>query len=188
MIDTIKKRIQEISPLDKEAWEDLEKILEIFNFKANHILLTQNEIAKHLYYVVKGILKSYYYKNGKEIVHWFGFENDIVTSLSSLITQQNSFENIKLIEDSTLICINFEKFIKLTKKHHSISHLYSKLLVEYFLLIENENKNKHFLKAKERYNILLKNYPAVLQRVSLGDVASYLGITQETLSRIRAGK
>lgn len=188
MIETLKNRIQAISPLDNEAMEKFLGCLDIKEFPAKHLIFKEGKTAKYLYYVIKGATRAYYIKDGKEVVLWFAFEDDLITSVSSFISQKKSYENIELLEDCILAAISHKDFNYLVEKYPSINQLYRIFLEQYYIILANQYREMHFFTAKEKYDNLLKSYPSILQRVSLGNIASYLGITQESLSRIRAGK
>ena len=91
-----------------------------------------------------------------------------------------------MLENSTLAEISHTDFNRLTKKYPCVNQLYRELLEQYYILLEQQYREMHFYTAKEKYDNLLKSYPSISQRISLGNIASYLGITQESLSRIRA--
>lgn len=188
MIDTIKNRIQAISPLDNEAMEKFLGSLQFIELPAKHLIFREGRTASTMYYLIKGCARSYYLKNGKEVVLWFAFEDDLVTSVSSFVSQKKNFENIELLENSTLAAISHKELYQLLKKYPSINQLYRILLEQYYIILADQYQEMHFFSAKEKYDNLIKKYPQILQRVTLGHIASYLGITQESLSRIRAGK
>ena len=123
---------------------------------------------------------------GKEITHWFGFENDFVTSFHSFITQKPAVENIQLLEGSILWAISKETLSGLFNKHHEIERLVRIVYEKYYIRLEERFVNAQFKTATERYENLLLQTPHILERMPLGHIASYLGISQETLSRIRS--
>lgn len=139
-----------------------------------------------MYFLEKGALRGYYTLDGKEITHWFGFENDFVTSFHSFITQAPAVENIHLIEGSVLWAISKNTLEKLFNQHHDIERLVRIAYEKYYIRLEERFVNAHFKTAAERYEDLVKGTPHILGRVPLGYIASYLGISQETLSRIRS--
>ena len=124
--------------------------------------------------------------DGKEITHWFGFENDFVTSFHSFTTQQPAVENIQLLEGSILWSISKEKLTALFDQYHEVERLVRIAYEKYYIRLEERFINSQFKTAAERYENLLHQTPHILERVSLGHVASYLGISQETLSRTRS--
>jgi CRP-like cAMP-binding protein len=130
-------------------------------------------------------LRGFYTLSGKEITHWFAFENDFVTSFHSFITQEPTIENVQALEGSILWSISKERLNRLMTKHHEIESLVRKVYEKYYIRLEERYVNAQFKTATERYQQLLFENPHIIERVSLGHIASYLGISQETLSRIR---
>jgi CRP-like cAMP-binding protein len=151
----------------------------------NEFLLTEGKICRHLYFLEKGALRGYYNLDDKEITHWFGFENDFVTSFHSFTTVQPSVENIQLIEGSLLWSISKDTLTGLFNRFHEIERLVRIAYEKYYIRLEERFVNAQFKTAAERYDQLIQQSPHILERVPLGQVASYLGISQETLSRIR---
>lgn len=152
----------------------------------NEYLLNEGNICRHLYFVQQGALRGYYNLDGKEITHWFGFEKDFVTSFHSFITQEPAVENIQLLEGSVLWAISKETLSNLYNQYHEIERLVRIATEKYYIRLEEKFVNSHFKTATERYEHLLEQQPHILERVPLGHIASYLGISQETLSRIRS--
>jgi CRP-like cAMP-binding protein len=140
--------------------------------------------------MTKGAVKFFYTNDqGKEINTWFSLDTKIVTDTTSFVKQEPAHESIQLIEDSELYAIEYTAFHNLLKKHHSFALWYIKLVeLHYVSQIEDRLSDLQFLDARQRYQKLLKMYPDITNRISLGNIASYLNITQETLSRIRVSK
>lgn len=151
----------------------------------NEFLVTEGKICRHLYFLQQGALRGFYNLNGKEITHWFAFEQDFVTSFHSFITQQPAVESIQLIEGCVLWSISKEKLEFLLDQYREVERLLRMAYEKYYIRLEERFVNAQFKTAAERYQDLLAQSPHILQRASLGAVASYLGISQETLSRIR---
>jgi CRP-like cAMP-binding protein len=151
----------------------------------NEYLITEGKICRHLYFLEQGCLRGYYNLDGKEITHWFGFENDFVTSFHSFTTQQPAVENIQLMEGCVLWAISKDALAGLFNQHHEIERLVRIAYEKYYIRLEERFVNAQFRTATARYQNLLLQTPHLIERVSLGYVASYLGISQETLSRIR---
>ena len=131
-------------------------------------------------------MRGYYHLEEKEITHWFAFEQDFVTSFHSFITGDASVENIQLMEGSILWSISKEKLSHLMNVYAEVERLVRIIYEKYYIRLEERYVNAQFKTATERYVDILKQNPQILERVSLGYVASYLGISQETLSRIRS--
>lgn len=152
----------------------------------NEYLLTEGKVCRYLYFLQSGALRGFYNLDGKEITHWFAFEESFVTSFHSFISQNTAVENIQLLEDCVLYRISKTSLNTLMDKHHEIERLVRMAYEKYYLQLEERFVNAHFKSATERYQDLLKQAPHILERVPLGFIASYLGITQETLSRVRS--
>jgi len=152
----------------------------------NEFLLMQGNVCRHLYFLEKGALRGFYNLDGKEITHWFGFEKDFVTSFHSFITGEPAVENIQLLEGCTIWAIAKETLTGLLDQHHDIERLVRIVYEKYYIRLEERFVNAQFKSATERYEELVQLSPHIIERVPLGCIASYLGISQETLSRIRS--
>lgn len=177
--------IKNYAPLSTEAQDALQDCFEKITLSKNDFLLTEGKVCRHLYFLEKGALRGFYNLDGKEITHWFGFEKDFVTSFHSFITQEPAVENIQLIEGSILWSISKEKLTQLFNEYHEIERLMRIAYEKYYIRLEERFVNAQFKTAGERYENLLQHTPHIIERVPLGYIASYLGISQETLSRIR---
>jgi CRP-like cAMP-binding protein len=177
--------IAQYHPLSSAAKEALEEVMQQKAFTKNDWLLREGQVCRHLYFLEKGALRGYYNLDGKEITHWFAFENDFVTSFHSFTTGQASVENIQLLENCTAWAISKEQLSNLFNEHPEIERLVRIAYEKYYIRLEERFVNAQFRTAKERYESLLEQSPHILERVALGFIASYLGISQETLSRIR---
>jgi len=133
----------------------------------------------------KGLARGFYLKNEKEINTWFAPENVILGSSIPLFSNHPSKENIQLLEDSIFQYITNSDLQELYRMHPDFNTIGRRLAEDYCLLLENRIASLQADSADERYEKLLLEFPDVSQRVSLGHIASYLGITQATLSRIR---
>lgn len=134
------------------------------------------------------MVRIYYYKDAIDITESFEFENSFVARAESLFTGKPSQKAIQAIEDTTLIAIDSNKLFKLFDEHHDLERLFRKIIETSYVTTVNRIESLQFHTAEERYNALLKETRDVLKRVPLKYIASYLGITQVSLSRIRAQK
>jgi CRP-like cAMP-binding protein len=177
--------IRQYCHLGNEALESLGDSLKPVELEKASFLITEGKICQHVYFLEKGCLRGFYNLDGREITYWFAFENNFVTSLLSFVTRKPGMENIQLLEDSKLWAITYTDLQELYDKHADISRLGRIMHERYYVMLEERFISNHFKEARERYENLLSHAPHILQRVPLGYVASYLGMTQETLSRIR---
>ena len=185
-MDQFIAHIKNLAPISIVAENALQHVFEKKVFSKNAFLLKEGQVCRHLYFLEKGALRGFYNVDGKEITYWFGFENDFVTSLHSFITQQAAVENIQLLEGSILWRISKENLNALLDEHHELERMVRMVYEKYYIRLEERFVNAQFRTATERYENLLQHTPHILERVSLGCIASYLGISQETLSRIRS--
>lgn len=147
-------------------------------------LISEGKRHHYFYLILKGCVKSYYRKQEKEVCLWFAFKNETVATIKTFEGQPSN-ETIELLEDSELIRFNTEQIKELARTHLAISHLIITLITEHAAFLEERLYQLQFMSSLERYNALIKVAPEILQKVSLTDIASYLGVSRETLSRIR---
>ncbi len=152
----------------------------------NTDLVGINERSDHLYFIEKGLIRGYYFYNGKEITNWFAQEEEFATCFYSFVANKPSFECIETLEDCELISIPLKTLQTLYLDFPETERIGRIITENYYIKLEERVLNIQFKTAKERYQKLITKKPLLLQRSSLGQIASYLGITQETLSRIRA--
>ena len=138
-----------------------------------------------MYFLQQGALRGFYQLEEKEVTHWFAFEKDFVTSFHSFISQEPSVENIQALEGCVLWSISKTHLTELFNRFHEIERLVRIAYEKYYIRLEARFVNAQFKTAGERYEDLIQQTPHILERVPLGQVASYLGISQETLSRVR---
>ena len=184
MDSNLKHIIRSIYDLKDDLLEILMENIELYEYPARFKLINAGSIANKIFLVKKGALRSYYLKDGNEVTTWFTFENEFITSFYSLISNSPSRETIELLEDSVLYALSFKKLDKQTQEYPEINHLYRRVLELNFIKQEKKLGEK-FGSATDKYTDLITRYPEILRRVPLGYVASYLDITQSTLSRIR---
>lgn len=177
--------LEMFTDLSPEAKLELTKVVKIKQVEKGVILLHEGDTCRNLYFVKSGFLRGYYFQDGKEFTSWFAFENDIATSLYSFVTQKTGLESIEVLEDSVVYCIEYGDLQNLYKQFMEMNLVGRILTEKYYITVEERKNSFQYLPAKERYDQIVKLQPKLLQRASLGMIASYLGISQETLSRIR---
>ncbi len=172
--------------LSEEAKEAFKKICVVANLKKNEELQPIGHTCRTIYFIKKGIARIYYYKEGIDITESFSFENSIIARVESLFTEKPSRKAIQIVEDAEIIAINATQLFKLYDTHPQIERLFRKIFEKSYVETVNRIESLQFHTAEERYLALLQESPDVLRRIPLKHIASYLGITQVTLSRIRA--
>ncbi len=172
-------------PLSDSVLLELQGMVSKETFAKGTVLLRPGEVCEHLYFMEKGFAKGSYLVNNVEITSWFWQENDLVTSLESFLRQAPSVEYIKTNEECTMWVLTYGHLQQLYKEHLEFNIVGRKIIEDYFLRAGAIATDLRKLTAKEKYDKLFKEHPEIFQRTSLESIASYLGISQETLSRIR---
>lgn len=176
---------KKFNPLSSEAEHAIAEISSIVNIGKNKDLQPIGHTCKTIYFINKGVARIYYFKDGIDITESFSFENNIIARVESLFTGKPSRKAIQILEDAEIVAINATKLFKLYDSFPEIERLFRKIFETAYVETVNRIEGIQFHPAEERYNALLSEAPNVLMRVPLKYVASYLGITQVSLSRIR---
>lgn len=177
---------KKFNPLSKEAEKALADICSIINKKKGSELQPIGHTCKTIYFINKGLARIYYLNDGIDITESFAFENNIIARVESLFTGKPSRKAIQILEDAEIVAINANLLFKLYDSFPEIERLFRKIFEVAYVDTVNRIEGMQFHSAEERYNALLNEAPNVLMRVPLKYVASYLGITQVSLSRIRS--
>lgn len=177
--------ITEIFPISKDAQNHLMNLMEEKHFEKGTLLMKANRLEKHIYLVKKGIVRAYSDHEDGEITFWFGEEGSAVLSMKSYVENKKSYENIELLEAGTLYEISIEKLQLLFEQNIEVANWGRKLAERELLKLETRMISRELLSARLRYEEILIHCPSLIKRVSLKYIASYLGITPVSLSRIR---
>ena len=185
----ILQKLQEMASLGSEELSALSDGLQPFDYEKKQFILSKGNVCDKIYFLAEGAVREFILdKKQKEVTVWFGFEGDVVASLSSLINQKGSQTGFQALEKCSGFYITYEKLNILYSKFHGIERLGRIVSEQYLLSTESYHYDFHYLTAAERFEKLQNEKRWIFNRVSLHHIASYLGISQETLSRIRAKK
>jgi CRP-like cAMP-binding protein len=185
-MEQVFKYFKKFNPLSKEAENAITEISGIVTIAKNKDLQPIGHTCKTIYFINKGLARIYYYNDGIDITESFSFENNIIARVESLFTGKPSRKAIQILEDAEIVAINANQLFKLYDCFPEIERLFRKIFEAAYVETVNRIEGIQFHSAEERYNALISEAPNVLKRVPLKYVASYLGITQVSLSRIRA--
>lgn len=183
----LKEYFRKNTSLDERG---IEKVVTLFKFKKvkrNQILEREGQVCKHFYFVVKGCLRLYEIdKKGNDITGKFSFENSIISALTSFITQKPSRDFLSAHEPSELLAITRDDFFSLITQYSGIAELYHKFME--FAFIHSQMRIYMFLGMEgiDRLRWVMEHEPDLLTRISSKSVASYLGVTNSTLSKLKA--
>lgn len=178
--------IDSIYPISPESKQLLHSKFQEKQFPKKHILLEANKVEQNLYFIKKGIVRAFFDSPEMDISFWFGVEGDPILSMQSYISNKKSYESIELIEDSILFEIKISDLQHLYSTNIEIANWGRKLAERELIKTEKLFLSRQFKSATDRYAELLRENPEIIQRVPLKIIASYLGITQVSLSRIRS--
>ena len=173
-------------PISKASSEALDALAKAVSFPKGYLIHRQGQVCREVYFIEKGIARTFYYRDGNDITNQFFTEGEAVAAMESLYSRTPSYYNIELLEDCELTRINYNEVEKLYKQFHDLESCARMLAIHCYLEENERNRSFQMLTAKERYMNLVNSQPEIIQRVNLGHVASYIGITQVQLSRIRS--
>lgn len=178
--------ISRLTHLSADAEIFLRSNSQQLELKKGDVLLEFGDACNYMYFIDQGFLRGYYYLDGKEITSWFSQENEFATCFYAFISRKPSVESIQALENSAITRISYNTLQSVYGQFPETERIGRILTETYYLKLEERFLNIQFKSAKERYQNLLETKPDYLQRASLGQIASYLGVSQETLSRLRA--
>lgn len=182
----LEKNITKISQLSTESTNEYLSAWKHWSTPKDHFLLKENTVSDYIYFIEKGVARIYYYKNGKEITEWIAMDGQFFLSITSFFQRTPSYLIIQTIEPAEVYGIHHDDFMKLADKYHDVERLLRKMVTGSLILSQIRMDSIQFESAHQRYERLLQSTPQIVQRVPLTYIASFLGITLETLSRIRS--
>jgi CRP-like cAMP-binding protein len=185
MLTNLYEYINKIHPISDEIKQALDKHFEIIELPKRHLLLKDGETCNYMYVVLKGLARMYYVKDDEEVCSLFIEEKYLFNSPNSFYSRKPGYEYIETLEPSTLARIHYNHLQQLYNTHPPLNFIARVITEHYFVKSEERLYLLRKKSAEERYSYFTERYPTLLQKVPLKYIASYLGITLETLSRIR---
>lgn len=176
------------APLSETSQQAFLEHTTLKTYQRGEIIVREGQYATKAFLIVKGCSRAYYLKEGKDISDWFAFENEFMASIVSFFNNEPSPHYIEFIEDSLVLEFSKKTLDKLADQHHDFERLISRVVTVTMLGLRERLSSILFNKAEDKYDQLIANRPGITNRIPLTHIASYLGITLETLSRIRNPK
>ncbi|MGB3155880.1 MAG: Crp/Fnr family transcriptional regulator [Chitinophagaceae bacterium] len=186
MLATLLDKLNKFHPLSPELTERIRAVATLVTHPAGDIILREGQVCNKACLVIKGLARSYYIIEGRDITSRFMDEGFIITSWISYYTQQPGNEFIEALEETTLICIHYTDIQKLYTDFPEFNIIGRKQAEYGFCMAEQRTQILRKHTAEEKYKFFLDNHPTLLQRVTLKNIATYLGMNEETLSRVRS--
>ncbi len=176
-----------ITANDLIQWNiDLELGLSNRSIKKGKLFLEEGQRCDYFYFILKGFVRLYYIDlNGNEITHWFSPENSMITSPFSFFKKEKNILYFEALEDTELILITSEQLNAIIAQFKSTEKAVRSLYAEFAMILSRRIMSIHTQTAEERYLTLIDEYPYLFQKAKLAHIASFLGITPQSLSRIR---
>ncbi len=173
-----------ISPLTDEAIADISTIFELKIVKKNTLLAKEGTKINKMWFLYEGLLRSFFLKDGRECTTWIMMDKFPFTNYKSFITNEPSIENIITVEDCVLLETTRDKVHQMYAKYHCVETVGRKIAEMYFVRHDAHLHSMLFASAEERYDDFITKMPDIIDRMKSKDIASYLGISKETFSRI----
>ncbi|MCC6762145.1 MAG: Crp/Fnr family transcriptional regulator [Chitinophagaceae bacterium] len=186
-VDRFHKAMNDLQPVSAESIALFLEQFDMVEYKRGDILLREGEVCRHLYYIIKGGIRCYMHdEHGREINLHFYFEDEFASEFKSLRMQEPSERNLVCMTACKVMRSFRPDYLPLFSQHMEFTQVAFQFFVQLFLQEEAHSEMLQKLSAEERYLQVVKLYPHLLQRVSLTQLASWLGTSRESLSRIRA--
>jgi CRP-like cAMP-binding protein len=186
-ISTAKTLSENFVSLPKEELEVLASIFKRKEFRKGEFLLKEGDVSKDIFFVQSGLLRQFYFKDGRDITEHFGCENQGALCIVSLFKQVPTTLIVGALENSVVYLIPYAKLITIAENYRNLAVLLRKILESSLIISQDKADSWRFETARERYNRFLVEFPEAAKRASVNHIASYLLMTPESLSRVRAG-
>ena len=177
-----------IQPLSRGSQEYLGKVLKHRRILKKEFLLRAGDVSKSVYFITEGLIRAYYFKGPKEVNSWFMKEGDMSLSIESFYDQKPSYESIQALEDCDVYSIDFPELEYMYRTYPEFNVIGRVLTIKYHKLWAQQLYSIRAHNAKARYDWLRENHPDLLLRVPAKYIASYLDVTEVTLSKIKGRK
>ncbi|HIX55700.1 MAG TPA: Crp/Fnr family transcriptional regulator [Candidatus Sphingobacterium stercoripullorum] len=156
-------------------------------FQKGDLIIPAHHYSRYVYFVEKGLTRIFYYKEDKLVTHYFFLEGEFLGNSDSLLFNKESNYGIEALEPETVVFrVAYEKIMELAENNLAVNKIVHQILFNMLASYSSRLNSLQFESAQDRYKQLLANRPQIILRAALGDIASYLGISQQTLSVIRS--
>lgn len=184
--DIARELARKYSTMTHDELDVLESILVPMKFAKGQMILSEGEVCKHVYYIERGLIRQFYFKNGKQITEHLGEDRSIFMCIESLFREEPTKLQVEALEPTWIYALPKHKLEQVALHNVNIQILYRKILEESLITSQVHADLVRFETAQARYKRMCKLSPQVILRAPLVYIASYLQMTPETLSRVRS--
>lgn len=174
-------------PLTRDGVGKLSRIMTLQKIAKGEVFIKEGDIARYMYYIEKGMVRQFYFKNKRDLTEHISYEGNVVICLESYLRQEPTRLMAETLEPTVTWRIAWEDINQLTEESREIELFYRKIFENSLLVSQMKADNLRFETAHDRYKRFIKYHPEIIKRAPLVYIASYLQMTPETLSRVRAG-
>ncbi|ASZ13884.1 Crp/Fnr family transcriptional regulator [Chitinophaga pendula] len=183
----LRQHIEKIVKLTEEEFEFVLSHFTYKKFKKHQYLIQAGDLCPHLYFITKGVLKSFSIDDtGKVHILEIGMEDWWMTDENGFHNKTVATFNVDCLEDTEVYCISIDDRERLCNAMRKMEYFFLKKTTAGYIALQQRILSLTSKKAEERYSQLISTYPSLIQRVPKSLIASYLGVTRETLSRLQA--
>ena len=185
---TLQEKLTSIMSNDTDIKAFLDDYTQEKSIKKGEVLSAAGSHQQNVYFVEQGLLRTFYYEQGKDITAGFYAEGSVFSTIINFAEREVSIYDIEALENTRVRYCNYTQLDERCKVSLTVANFTRYILQD--IILEKNKRLAYFqyMTARDKYNALLAENPSILLRAPLGDIASFLGITQETLSRIRNQK
>lgn len=183
--DVARELARRYSTMTHDELDVLESILVPIRYNKGDMILREGEICENIYYIDKGLVRQFYFKNGKQITEHLGEDHTIVMCIESLFREEPTKLQVEALEPTLVYALPKQHLEEVALHNVNIQILYRKILEESLIISQVHADLVRFETAQARYKKMCKLWPQVVLRAPLVYIASYLQMTPETLSRVR---
>jgi CRP-like cAMP-binding protein len=177
--------LQSVHPLSDALIDYLQQVLNPKDLKRRQFLLNHGQVCREICFIESGLLRCFYLEDDHEVSSWFMKEGDVIAYVPSFFRQEISYECIQAMESASLYCITHSQLQHIYKHFPEFNFIGRVLTERYYTLSKERLYSLRIQRTGERFRHLLDNNPELVQRVPSKYLASYLGVREETLSRMK---
>lgn len=184
-ISSVIAALEYFHPLSRGVKDYLQKHSYSCSFRKGKLLLKTGQVCEHIYFITKGAVRGFIKEGKKDITTWITVENEVVSSIYAIDSRTPAMENMQAIENCELIALTYDDFQNLYIEFPEFNIVARKVLQKYYQDAEGRAFIARLTKAENKYRLFIMRYGHLVNRIPLKYIASFLGVTLETLSRVR---